>query len=263
MIASQPPLAVTIVMPLYKPRGNWVHQFLTNTKKLRSLLPAKINVHYVVVYDDKPNNEMRVAFQEIENSLANIRFITYDQNRGKGFALREGVRASATPYTLITDFDFPYEKENMVDLIEQLGLGYDVVIGKRSDSYFKQLPLKRKFISKVCIGLKRLFLDLPFYDTQSGIKAFNRRGREVFLTTTVERFMVDTEFVLRSQKQRLNIKETKIELENYVEFSNFGYRVLKTELLNFLRLIKLNYQLKRKPLMLSSRHSSYQSNLAA
>lgn len=252
MSALHPPLAVTIVAPLYKPRGPWIEQFLTNTHKLRSLLPFAITVYYVVVYDDCPSEEILNAFREIEGSLTNVRFITYKGNRGKGFALREGVKASTTPYTLITDFDFPYAKENMVGLIEQIRLGYDVVIGKRSASYFKQLPLKRKVISKVCIGLKRLFLNLPFYDTQSGIKAFNSRGRAVFLSTTIERFMADTEFVLRSQKHRLTIEEMNIELESYVEFSNFGYKVLKTELLNFLRLVKLNRQLKPETSELST-----------
>jgi hypothetical protein len=146
----------------------------------------------------------------------------------------------------MTYFDFPYKKKNIVELISFLKQGYDVVIGKRSKSYFKQLPFKRKIISALCLLLKKIFLDLPTYDTQSGIKAFNQTGKKIFLETTINRFLADTEFILRSHKQDLSIKEMDIELEPYVEFSNFGLGVIRTEMNNFLKLLYLNKKLRKK-----------------
>ena len=151
-----------------------------------------------------------------------------------------------TDYLLVTDFDFPYKKKNIIELITLLKEGYDIVVGKRSRSYFRQLPLKRKIISGLCNILRKIFLDLPMYDTQSGIKAFNKNGKKVFLETTIDRFLIDTEFILRSYKQNLLIKEINIELESYVEFSNFGLKVIKTEMDNFWKLLQLNMQLKKK-----------------
>jgi hypothetical protein len=119
-------------------------------------------------------------------------------------------------------------------------------MGKRSKSYFRQLPWKRKLISGMCNVLKKLFLDLPMYDTQSGMKAFNNTGKKIFLETRINRFLIDTEFLLRSYKKNLSIKEIDIELEPYVKFSRFGFRVVREEMNNFVKLLFLNRRLKRQ-----------------
>jgi hypothetical protein len=90
-----------------------------------------------------------------------------------------------------------------------------------------------------------MFLDLPLYDTQSGIKGFNTAGKNVFLQTTINRFLIDTEFILRSSRDNISIKQIDISLEPYVVFSNFGVKVIRTEMNNFLKLLYLNRTLKK------------------
>jgi hypothetical protein len=235
----------SVILPLYKPRGNWINLFLQNVKEIDTYLPANISINYVVVYDGPPDNGIIKGFHKILSAIKNISFLSYSQNMGKGFAMRKGVEGVDTDFILVTDFDFPYKKTHISELIELLKDGNEVVVGKRSKSYFENLPLKRKIISKLCILLKKTFLNLPMYDTQSGIKAFNAAGKQVFLQTTINRFLADTEFILRSHKKQLAIKEIDLELEPYVQFSNFGLKVIKTELGNFLKLLYLNKKLKK------------------
>ena len=235
----------SVVLPLYKPSGNWEELFLQNVKELNELLSDNVTVKYIIVYDGLPEETVFERFQSILQDQPNISLISYPANMGKGYALRQGVRAAETDYVIITDFDFPFAKRNIVTLMDLLVDGYDVVVGKRSESYFRQLPIRRKVISEACNLLKQAFLDLPSYDTQSGIKAFNNNGKEAFLETEINRFLIDTEFLLRSHKKNLAIKEINIELESYVEFSNFGFKVLREEMNNFLRLLHLNKKLKK------------------
>ena len=235
----------SIVLPLYKPSGNWQELFLQNLKELNELLSENVTVRYIVVYDGLPEESICQGLQSILQNYPDIRFISYGPNMGKGYALRRGVREAETDNVIITDFDFPYAKKNIVELMDLLADGYDVVVGKRSKSYFRQLPIQRKVISETCNLLKKAFLDLPSYDTQSGIKAFNKNGKEAFLETTINRFLIDTEFLLRSHKKQLAIKEINIELESYVRFSNFGFKILREELTNFYRLLRLNWKLRK------------------
>jgi hypothetical protein len=235
----------SVVLPLYKPAGNWEELFLQNVKALNDLLPENLTVHYIVVYDGLPEKSVYERFESILQNYPCISFMCYGPNMGKGYALRQGVRSAETDYVIITDFDFPYAKKNIVELMDLLVDGYDVVVGKRSASYFRQLPIKRKIISETCDLLKKAFLDLPSYDTQSGIKAFNKNGKEAFLETEINRFLIDTEFLLRSHKKSLAIKEINIELEPYVQFSNFGVKVLREEMKNFFRLLYLNKKLRK------------------
>ena len=235
----------SVVLPLYKPSGNWEKLFLQNVKELNDLLSENVTVRYIVVYDGPPEESVSERFQTILQDNPKISFISYARNLGKGYALRRGVSEADTDYVIITDFDFPYAKRNIVELMDNLVDGYDVVVGKRSDSYFRQLPIRRKVISEACNLLKKAFLDLPSYDTQSGIKAFNKNGKEAFLETEINRFLIDTEFLLRSHKKQLAIKEINIELESYVRFSNFGFKVLREEMNNFFKLLLLNKKLRK------------------
>jgi glycosyltransferase involved in cell wall biosynthesis len=235
----------SVVLPLYRPKGDWINLFIKNVKELEAMLPENVTLYYIVVHDGSTTGNTLDSFDYITDSLKNVKFVYYETNRGKGYALRKGLQCAPTDNIVVTDFDFPYKKKNIVELIQLLIGGYDVVLGKRSESYFRKLPLKRKIISWACVLLKKLFLDLPFTDTQSGIKAFNKAGKQMFLQTTIDRFLADTEFILRSYNQRLYIKEMDIELEPYVEFSNFGVNVIRNELVNFLRLIRLSKKLHK------------------
>lgn len=245
MLASNP-YQFSIVLPLYKPAGNWITQIINNINSLNAQLPADVAVKYIVVHDGPVCKNIAVGFSLISELIGNIEFISYDQNRGKGYALRAGVKVADTPYVLITDFDFPYQHQNLITLMGFLKRGNDLVIGKRSVSYFKKLPVKRKIISKLYYLLNRTFFNLPLYDTQSGIKGFNATGKEVFLETTIDRFLIDSEFILRCHKKRLLIKVIDIELRPNVIFSNFGFSVIKTELKNFLKLLRLNSSLNKQ-----------------
>jgi len=247
MLTSEKHHHFSIVLPLYNPSGTWVEQFLKNTTHLQELIPSNCSVQYIIVYDGNPGSDIYQSLGRILDACPNSRLVCYSSNMGKGYALRQGVRLAETPYVLVTDFDFPYKKENIVSLMKALISGHDVVAGKRSDDYFRSLPFKRKIISRLCVKLQRTFLDLPLYDTQSGIKGFNRKGMGVFLETTVNRFLVDTEFILRAHNKGLSIRQLPIELETGVTFSNFGVRVIRTEMNNFLKLVRLNKKLAKIP----------------
>ena len=236
---------VTIVLPLYKPKGDWAAQFVNNIGKLDCFLTIAGQLQYIVIYDDKADSKLLSTFELISEELPHVRFINNGENKGKGYSLRQGVKLARTPYTITLDFDFPYKMENIATLVALLRANkYDIVIGKRSDAYFRQVPAKRWLLSKSFSLLNRLLLDLPLADTQSGIKGFNEKGKEVFLQTTIDRFLVDTEFVLRGAQQGLQIRTMNIELRSGIHFSNFGYPVLLTELKNFFKLIMLRSALK-------------------
>ncbi|MDB5195898.1 MAG: hypothetical protein JWP88_268 [Flaviaesturariibacter sp.] len=237
--------AVSIVLPLYKPTGNWANQFVKNVSALNEELQG-IDIHYIVVHDGPPTEHLLSTFEVIAEAIESIQFLHYKENRGKGYALRLGVLQAITPYVITTDFDFPYVKEDIAELFSKLQLGYEVVIGKRNRSYFSQLPVKRKVISKTYAWVNRLFFNLPVYDTQSGLKGFNVNGRSVFLQTRISRFLVDTEFLIRTTKKGLLVDVIDVNLRPDVSFTNFGWGVLKTETRNLLYLIRLQATLRKK-----------------
>ncbi|WP_121357713.1 glycosyltransferase [Flavisolibacter nicotianae] len=247
MLATVPTgeLEISIVLPLYQPKGDWAAQFLENQKKLKALLP-RFTLSYIAVHDGPVGPELKNGFAYIQAFCPYILFYAYEQNRGKGYALRYGVSRATAPFTVVMDFDFPFELENIQQLIAELEAGSEVVAGRRTSQYFASLPFKRKVISRSCSFCNQLFFDLPVNDTQAGLKGFNQNGKAVFLQTAIDQFLVDTEFLLRATKRALSIKVIDLHLRAQVSFSDFKCKVLKTELRNLFSLLRLQRRLRKE-----------------
>lgn len=168
--------------------------------------------------------------------MSSINFISYTENQGKGYALRKGVEAAKGDYIVYTDIDLPYTHESFLKVMEALKQGNDVVVGIRSEEYYTHLPKSRVYISKFLRSLIRFFLRIPTDDTQCGLKGFNQKGREVFLSTTINRHLFDLEFVFLSARKKLKIKTVEVELRPEVVLSQMNWKILLQEFGNFLKI---------------------------
>jgi glycosyltransferase involved in cell wall biosynthesis len=235
---------ITIVLPLYKPSGNWQYALLKNVSEVEKLFERP--PVFIIVNDGSGDDSVDDFFDSVKIAHPNILYHSYPKNQGKGFALRKGVELSAGSYTIVTDFDFPYDNADIKEIIRQLKNGYDVVTGKRGKSYYKSLPVKRKIASGAYRLCNSIFLRLPVNDTQSGIKGFNRKGRQVFLETTTNRFLIDTEFILRATNYRIRHKVITVTLKPHIHFTNFKMGLYKKEFFEFVKIVKLKKKLNRR-----------------
>lgn len=235
---------ISIVLPLFKPVSNWQHSLLSNISAIEKLfgMPPV----FIVVNDGSADETIDAFFDVITGAHPNILYYSYQENMGKGYALRKGVELSVSNYTIITDFDFPYNNNNLKEIVDHLQNGYDIVTGKRTGSYYKALPLTRRFASQVYWLCNRLFLNLPVNDTQSGIKGFSRKGRQVFLETRTNRFLIDTEFILIAALYNIRHQVITVTLKPQIQFTNFRFSQYKKEFFEFLKIIKLKYTLAYK-----------------
>lgn len=77
----------------------------------------------------------------------------------------------------------------------------------------------------------------PISDTQCGLKGFGEAGRELFLRTTIDRFLFDMEFVMFvSRRKDLRTEVVEARLNEGVRFSRMNYRILLRESINFVRI---------------------------
>jgi glycosyltransferase involved in cell wall biosynthesis len=228
---------LSIVIPIYKPKDGWVTPLLANMEKARKVLPM-VNIQFILVNDGFESSYLTSLFELLQEEINNLKIISYPYNRGKGYALRTGVNIARGKYVITTDADFPYEMHNLAEVYRKLVDGNDIVAGKRNDDYYKSTPLQRKVLSKTCTALNKMVLQLPNCDTQSGLKGFNSHGRRVFLNTTIDRFLVDTEFLVMAVKQNLSIAVIHLNLKEGTNFSSMGMKVVLQELRNFVTIIK-------------------------
>ena len=78
----------------------------------------------ILVNDGSSNNISEDSVSTIQSFIKErFTYVSYPENRGKGYALRMGMQKSKAPYTIYTDIDFPYTLKSMLDMIEALMSG--------------------------------------------------------------------------------------------------------------------------------------------
>lgn len=188
----------------------------------------------IIVNDGSTNG----LFQEVQKSFLehkSVKIVAYEHNKGKGYALRKGVKVGSGDLLIYTDVDFPYTIESFMGIFNQLkNKPTDVAIGIRGEEYYRHLPETRVRISKMLRWLIKTFLRLPTDDTQCGLKGFNQKGKDVFEQTSINRYLFDLEFVFLCGVNKLQVATVEVKLRPEVQMSKMNWKVLLQESGNFI-----------------------------
>ena len=226
---------IDIVCPCYNPPEGFIQELYRMIKVLRALYPGR-RMRLIVANDGSARGFGPEEQAELLRSVSDTEIIDLP-HRGKGAAIRAGIARSTAPVTIYTDIDMPYTTESMRSVIDNVACGYDVVIAVRNSSYHSKLSLLRKLMSYGSKALNRIFLNIPYTDTQGGLKGLSPKARKTMLRTRIDDFLFDTEFVVLSAREKgMKIKEIETTLRDGVVMSSKSGRVLVRELKNFFRI---------------------------
>ena len=190
-----------------------------------------------MVNDGSENNVSDTNIDFLKQNITHFKYLNYNQNQGKGYAVRYGVKHASSNKTIFTDIDFPYLDKDLKAVYELINEQNDIIIGKRSEKYYDNISTNRKWISKQFKKLIKLLLNIPITDTQAGIKGFNKKGKEILLKTTVNRYLFDLELVKIASKQKANIVETEVSLKPNIVMPNMSTKILFSEFINLLKIM--------------------------
>jgi dolichyl-phosphate beta-glucosyltransferase len=173
----------------------------------------------IIVVDDGSDDATR------ENALASAfppgverRVIRYEPHRGKGYAVRTGMKESRGQYVLFADSGLCVPFDNVQRGIELIRSGAcEIAHGSRRlpDSLVRRPQrLYRRLVGRLFQWIVHAFADVPkeLTDTQCGFKVY--RGdlaRRLYGECTCDGFMFDMEVLLRGLRQGYRIREFPIE----------------------------------------------------
>jgi glycosyltransferase involved in cell wall biosynthesis len=228
--------ALSIVLPCYNPPVGWSANIISQHKDLETTLDEEIEI--LLVVDGESSNISGTDIDSLKKSIPQFQLISYPENKGKGYATRQGVAAAKGPVIIYTDIDFPYTNQSIREIYTALkDGGADIAVGVKDERYYEQVAASRKLISKLLRRMIRAFLSIPVTDTQCGLKGFNARMKEVFLQTTINRYLFDLEFIRNSFKAKYRIKAIPVVLNEGVFIGRINYLVLVPEVINFIKLL--------------------------
>jgi glycosyltransferase involved in cell wall biosynthesis len=230
-------MAISLILPCYNPVPGWEQNVCSSFRSFVSRVHEQVEL--VIVSDGISKSVTTETLTFLKENIPSLKLIEYPVNRGKGYAIRQGVAVATGDVIMYTDIDFPYAPDSMHNVYEALKNNEaDVAIGVKNEDYYAHVPFLRRAISKYLRALIHLFLSMPVTDTQCGLKGFNKDVAPLFLQTTINRYLFDLEFVrncFKSKKYR--VKAIPVALNENIHFRSMNYRILLPEMLNFIKLL--------------------------
>ena len=228
------PASLDIVLPCYNPPAEWAEGVVTCYGRIVEAIGARPGL--IIVNDGSSHGVLQSDLDLIRAAIPEFVYLRNEENRGKGFTLRKGVAVSEAELCIYTDIDFPYEEASLLEVYHMLYSEASIVAGIKGPHYYRNVPVFRRRISMLLRRLIRFFLSMDITDTQCGLKGFDRKGRRLFLATTIDRYLFDLEFLfIASRENGVNVRTTEVRLKDRVIFTRMPPRMLMTEGLNFLK----------------------------
>jgi hypothetical protein len=138
--------------------------------------------------------------------------IVYEDERGKGNAMRRGLSEVSGRYVVMADSDGTYDLADLAPMISPLRNGYDLVIGNRLRGRMQRnsMPWLHKHVGNPLFSaLISLITRRRFGDVLSGLRAFKREAWSAMALQSTG-FELESEMCLRAARRGLRVLEVPI-----------------------------------------------------
>ena len=211
--AALPPL-LSLIIPAY----NESARLGATLGQVLAYLHAQPYPSELLVVDDGSTDDtvaVAEAYFAAHQGRVATRVLSYSPNRGKGYAVRQGLLAARGTVGLFSDADLSTPIEEMPKVLEPIVSGdYDVVFGSRAlDSRLigQHQPWLREQSGRFFNRMVRLATGLPYLDTQCGFKAFRLAVcRPVVEGARLDRFGFDVELLFLAYQAGLRLLEQPV-----------------------------------------------------
>lgn len=199
-------------------------------KVLAALKPLKIRHEIIIIVDGTLDRTLENAKKSASQY---VHVYGYNQNRGKGYAVRYGFARAKGNLIAFIDSGMDLNPQGISMLIEHMQwYEADIVVGSKRHPVSKvDYPLTRRILSFGYQMVVRLMFHIKIRDTQTGLKLFHRQVLDdVMPRLLVKRFAFDIEIL--SVAHYLGYKrifEAPIELKyNFRKTSIMNRKILLT-----------------------------------
>ena len=231
-------MGVCIVVPAY----NEALRLPGTLDAIRAYLAGTRTEADIIVVDDGSTDGTASLVRDLARSwhTGNLEVISYQPNRGKGSAVREGVLAARQDVVVMTDADLSTPISEMPKLLAAIAGGASVAVGSRYlDRQLLEVrqPLYRELSASLYNRAVQRWLIPGIRDTQCGFKAFQRpAGVELFTPLIIQGFAFDVEILYRAHRRGMTITEVPV---IWRDMSGSTVQPLKHAITSTLSLVKI------------------------
>jgi len=206
---------LSIVIPAFEEGG----KIARDVEAAGRFLKASDLKGEILVVDDGSRDDTAAAAEGVRVPTEVVRrVIRYQPHRGKGYAVRTGMRQTTGQYTMFADCGLCIPYHNVLTGLEIIKNGTcDIAHGSRrhlESDILRDQPWRRRAISRTFRTTVRMILRVPreLTDTQCGFKIYRGdMARELYGACITDGFMFDIEIILRAVRKGYRIQEFPVE----------------------------------------------------
>lgn len=206
---------LSLIIPVYNANA-FINDSMKKISKWIKSVDYKVEV--ILVNDGSSDNSKVEIENYIQNVESNLKLLSYDKNKGKGYAVKQGMILAKGEFRIFTDADIPYGFEVIEKILHYLDFKeFDVCIGNRKSiysKYFMEISVTRKVTSVLFTAFASRFVVTGITDTQCGLKGFRASVADhLFSKLNINGFGFDIEVLYLSYKNEFDIKRIPVSFE--------------------------------------------------
>lgn len=175
---------------------------------------AAHEVEVIVVSGGSTDRTVSVARQYEGKIAANLRVLDLPAAKGKGAAVRAGMREASGKFVLFTDADLAYEPKLFDDFVVRLESGADVVIAQ-STCANEYAGVARRWVETTSRFVFERFIAPGIGDTQAGLKAFTRAAaQDLFSRQTINGLIFDVEILILAHRLQYRVEKAEVDWQD-------------------------------------------------
>lgn len=225
---------LSIIIPLYN-EEKLIIDLLQELEKVN--YPVAVQNLEVIIVDDASTDGSFKNVAEWIKQKQHIQLLKHDKNKGKGAAVKTGVRQAKGDYVLIQDADMELSPKDIPSLIQTANdLNIPFVNGSRylPGVIRTQAAFKRYFANKLFTLFTSLLINVHLTDMACGYKLISK---ELFdkLNLNENRFGFEAELIIKCARLRKNwiaevpVNYTPRNLGEGKKLRSFdGFRIMRT-----------------------------------
>ena len=206
-----------VLIPAYRP----------DQKLIETLQKLSQAQYALLVVDDGSGTDYDAIFIE---AAQYARVVRYTPNRGKGSALKRGMRCALkcfphASYLITADADGQHRPDDIQKVCDRLHEVGGFVIGSRA--FVGEVPLRSRFGNTVTRSVYRLVSGVRVQDTQTGLRGFERGLLEWLIRIPGSRYEYEMNVLMSAARDQIKIEEVAIETVYENDNSSSHFRPLQ------------------------------------
>jgi dolichol-phosphate mannosyltransferase len=204
---SIPESSISLIIPIF----NQAAKVSYSLEKIKQAIESASSNYELIVVNDGSTDETLDILRDIAMTDQHVHIISYTPNRGKGYAVKQGILHSRGDAVIFLDGDLDISPDLIKGYVERLSTCDLVIASKRHPESSVRIPRSRAFLSRAFNLLTKVTLGISHTDTQAGLKV--GRGdvmRKIFRNVSVNRYAFDVELLTIASILHLKVQEMPV-----------------------------------------------------